>query len=378
LRQAQKMEAVGQLAGGIAHDFNNLLTGILSFSDLILQELREGDPIRSDVEQIRDAGQRAAALTRQLLAFSRRQVLQPKSLSLNTILEDLSSTLRRLLGGGVALEIVPDPTLWYVMADPSQLEQVIVNLIVNARDAMPKGGRVTITTANCRVGTDGPERAGGVRPGAYATLAVTDTGVGMDVATQARIFEPFFSTKEHAAGTGLGLSSVYGIVEQSGGYITVESAPGRGSTFTLYLARHNQQGTAVLAALGRRSLPVGTETILLVEDEASVRTSARRLLERQGYTVVEARHGVEALQIAEEPGRSFDLVVTDVVMPEMGGRELVERLRARQPSLKVLFMSGYTERAITVDGTMPPGTGFVEKPFTVDQLIRRLRKILDD
>jgi CheY-like chemotaxis protein len=243
---------------------------------------------------------------------------------------------------------------------------------------MPKGGRVTITTANCRVGSDGPERAAGVRPGAYATLAVSDTGIGMDVATQARIFEPFFTTKEHAAGTGLGLSSVYGIVEQSGGYITVESAPGRGSTFTLYFARHNQPGTGVMAALGRRSLPVGTETILLVEDEASVRTSARRLLERQGYTVVEARHGVEALQIAEEPGRSFDLVVTDVVMPEMGGRELVERLRARQPSLKVLFMSGYTERAITVDGTMPPGTGFVEKPFTVDQLIRRLRKILDD
>jgi two-component system, cell cycle sensor histidine kinase and response regulator CckA len=378
LRQAQKMEAVGQLAGGIAHDFNNLLTGILSFSDLVLQEVRQGDPIRSDIEQIRHAGQRAAALTRQLLAFSRRQILQPKVLSLNAVLDDVSGMLRRLLGGGISLEIVPDPGLWYVMADPGQLEQVLVNLIVNARDAMPKGGRVTITTANCRVSPEGPERAGGVRPGTYATLSVADTGVGMDIATQARIFEPFFSTKETGAGPGLGLSSVYGIVEQSGGNITVESAPGRGSTFTIYLPRHNETNIAVTGALDRRSLPVGSETILLVEDEASVRTSARRLLERHGYTVVEARHGVEALQLAEEPGRYFDLVVTDVVMPEMGGRELVERLRARQPSLKVLFMSGYTERAISVDGTMPPGTAFVEKPFTVDQLIRRLRKVLDD
>jgi two-component system cell cycle sensor histidine kinase/response regulator CckA len=202
--------------------------------------------------------------------------------------------------------------------------------------------------------------------------------VGMDIATQARIFDPFFTTKETGAGSGLGLSSVYGIVEQSGGHITVESAPGRGSTFTIYLPRHNETNIAVTGAVDRRSLPVGSETILLVEDETSVRTSARRLLERHGYTVVEARHGVEALRLAEEPGRYFDLVVTDVVMPEMGGRELVERLRARQPSLKVLFMSGYTERAISADGTMPPGTAFVEKPFTVDQLIRRLRKALDD
>jgi two-component system, cell cycle sensor histidine kinase and response regulator CckA len=378
LRQAQKMEAVGQLAGGIAHDFNNLLTGILSFSDLILQEIRPGDPIRSDLEQIRHAGQRAAALTRQLLAFSRRQILQPKVLSLNSILDELSGMLRRLLGSEIPLEIIPDPGLWYVIADPGQLEQVLVNLIVNARDATPKGGRVRITTANCRVSPESPERAGGVRPGAYATLAVADTGVGMDIATQARIFDPFFTTKETGAGSGLGLSSVYGIVEQSGGHITVESAPGRGSTFMIYLPRHNETNIALTGAMDRRSLPVGSETILLVEDETSVRTSARRLLERHGYSVVEARHGVEALQLAEEPGRYFDLVVTDVVMPEMGGRELVERLRARQPSLKVLFMSGYSERAISADGTMPPGTAFVEKPFTVDQLIRRLRKVLDD
>jgi two-component system, cell cycle sensor histidine kinase and response regulator CckA len=378
LRQAQKMEAVGQLAGGIAHDFNNLLTGILSFSDLVLQEVRAGDPIRSDIEQIRHAGQRAAALTRQLLAFSRRQILQPKVLSLNSILDELTGMLRRLLGSGITLEVAPDPGLWYVMADPGQIEQVLANLIMNARDATSRGGRVTITTANCRVSPEGPERAGGVRPGTYATLAVADTGVGMDIATQARIFEPFFTTKETGAGPGLGLSSVYGIVEQSGGHITVESAPGRGSTFTIYLPRHNETNIAHTGSVDRRSLPVGSETILLVEDETSVRTSARRLLERHGYTVVEARHGVEALQLAEEPGRSFDLVVTDVVMPEMGGRELVERLRARQPSLKVLFMSGYTERAISADGTMPAGTAFVEKPFTVDQLIRRLRKVLDD
>ncbi len=221
-------------------------------------------------------------------------------------------------------------------------------------------------------------RAGGVRPGAYATLSVTDTGVGMDVATQARIFQPFFATRDENAGAAFDLSSVYDVVEQNGGHVTVQSAPGRGATFTIYLPRYNEQGGSGIGVVDRRSLPVGSETLLLVEDEAAVRASARRLLERYGYTVIEARHGLEALRLAEESGQRFDLVLTDVVMPEMGGRELVERLRARHPGLKVLFMSGYSERAVAVDGTMPPGTGFVEKPFTVEQLIRRLRKILDD
>jgi PAS domain S-box-containing protein len=378
LRHAQKMEAVGQLAGGIAHDFNNLLTGILSYSELVLQELRPGDPLRGDLEQIRHAGQRAAALTRQLLAFSRRQVLQPRVLSLNTTVSELDTMLRRLLGADVSIEAELDPGLWYVMADPGQLEQVLVNLVVNARDAMPEGGVVTITTANLQLHAEDDARGNGVRPGSYVTLSVHDTGVGMDVPTQARIFDPFFTTKEPGKGTGLGLSTVYGIVEQSGGHIAVESAPGQGATFTIFLPRHEPgPGFAVLGQADRRSLPTGVETLLLVEDEAAVRSSARRLLERHGYTVVEARHGRDALRIVEEGERRIDLVLTDLVMPEMGGRELAERLRARHPGIKVLFMSGYSERAVTSDGTMPPGTGFVEKPFTVEQLIRRTREILD-
>jgi two-component system cell cycle sensor histidine kinase/response regulator CckA len=377
LRHAQKLEAVGQLAGGIAHDFNNLLTGILSYSDLVLQELRPGDPLRGDLEQIRHAGERAAALTRQLLAFSRRQVLQPRVLSLNASVTELDSMLHRLLGTDVTLQTELDPALWHVLADPGQLEQVLVNLVVNARDAMPGGGRVTITTANLQLHATDDARGNGVRPGAYVTLAVRDTGVGMDVPTQARVFDPFFTTKEPGKGTGLGLSTVYGIVEQSGGHIAVESAPGQGSTFTIFLPRHTGPALAAPPRPDRRSLPRGTETLLLVEDEAAVRSSARRLLERHGYTVIEARHGVDALRIVEEGQRRVDLVITDLVMPEMGGRELVERLRARHPAMKVLFMSGYSERAVTQDGTMPPGTGFVEKPFTVEQLTRRTREILD-
>ena len=377
LRQAQKMEAVGRLAGGVAHDFNNLLTGILSYADLVLQELHADEPIRADLEQIRHAGERAAALTRQLLAFSRRQVLQPRVLSLNTSVAELEPMLRRLLGADVTLETALDPALGYVLADPGQLEQVLVNLVVNARDAMPNGGRVTVATANLQLQAADDARGNGVRPGAYVTLSVSDTGVGMDVPTQARIFEPFFTTKGAGKGTGLGLSTVYGIVEQSGGHIAVESAPGRGATFTIFLPRHVGAAANDGAREDRRGLPSGTETLLLVEDEAAVRGSVRRLLERQGYTVVEARHGADALRIVESGEWPIDLVLTDLVMPEMGGRELVERLRARQPALKVLYMSGYTERAVTVDGVMPPDTGFVEKPFTIEQLARRTREILD-
>jgi PAS domain S-box-containing protein len=377
LRHSQKMEAIGRLAGGIAHDFNNLLTGLLSYSDLVLQELHQDDPIRADVEQIRHAGQRAAALTRQLLAFSRRQVLQPRVLSLNGVVSELEATLRRLLGPEVVLETQLDPELWYVLADPGQLEQVLVNLVLNARDAMPGGGRVTIRTANLQLEAADAARANGVRPGAYVTLSVRDTGEGMDVPTQARIFEPFFTTRAGGRSSGLGLSTVYGIVEQSGGHIAVESAPGQGATFTVGLPRHDGVGGLAPGHADRRSLPGGTETLLLVEDEAAVRSSARRLLERHGYRVVEARHGADALRIAEAGTPKIDLVITDLVMPEMGGRELVERLRARNPGLKVLYMSGYSERAVSVDGMLPPGTGFVEKPFTVEQLTRRTREILD-
>jgi two-component system cell cycle sensor histidine kinase/response regulator CckA len=377
LRQAQKMEAVGQLAGGIAHDFNNLLTAILSYCDLLLEEVRQGDPIRADIEQIRQAGQRAAGLTRQLLAFSRRQVLQPKVLSLNSVADGTEGMLRRLVGSDIVVDFSLDPGLWHVLADPSQLEQVLVNLVVNARDAMPHGGRIGISTANRELKADSPERPNGVRPGSYVAMTVSDTGVGIEPGMHARIFEPFFTTKEPGRGTGLGLSTVYGIVQQSGGQVTVSSAPGKGATFTVLLPRHIGGEPAPSSKVDRRRLPGGTETLLLVEDEAAVRSSARRLLERQGYSVLEARHGADALRIVEESGRPIDLVVTDLVMPEMGGKELAERLRAHRPGLKVLFMSGYTEKAISAGGAMPPNTGFVEKPFTVEQLMRRLREILD-
>jgi two-component system cell cycle sensor histidine kinase/response regulator CckA len=378
LRQAQKMEAVGQLAGGIAHDFNNLLTAILSYCELLLEEVRQGDPIRADIEQIRQAGQRAAGLTRQLLAFSRRQVLQPKVLSLNAVVENTEPMLRRLIGADIVLEISVQPGPWHVLADPGQLEQVLVNLVVNARDAMPRGGRISVATINCELKSDSAERPNGVRPGSYVALEVRDTGVGIDPANHARVFEPFFTTKEPGKGTGLGLSTVYGIVQQSGGHVTVESAPGKGATFTVLLPRHLGGEPHPTSKLDRRRLPGGTETLLLVEDEAAVRSSARRLLERQGYTVLEARHGADALRIVEESGRQIDLVVTDLVMPEMGGRELAERLRTHRPGLRVLFMSGYTEKVIASGGVMPPNTGFVEKPFTVEQLMRRLREILDE
>jgi two-component system, cell cycle sensor histidine kinase and response regulator CckA len=378
LRQAQKMEAVGQLAGGIAHDFNNLLTAILSYCELLLEEIRQGDPIRGDIEQIRQAGQRAAGLTRQLLAFSRRQVLQPKVLSLNAVVESTDGMLHRLIGADILLEIRCEPGLWHVLADPGQLEQVLVNLVVNARDAMPRGGRILVTTQNRELRADSLLRGNGVRPGSYVALTVRDTGVGIDPANHARVFEPFFTTKEPGKGTGLGLSTVYGIVQQSGGHVAVESAPGEGAMFTVLLPRHLGGEPATASRVDRRRLPGGTETLLLVEDEAAVRSSARRLLERQGYTVLEARHGGDALRIVEESGRQVDLVVTDLVMPEMGGKELAERLRAHRPGLKVLFMSGYTEKVIAAGGIMPPNTGFVEKPFTVEQLMRRLREILDE
>ena len=364
-QQTQRLEAVGRLAGGIAHDFNNLLTGILSYSDLILQELRPRDPIRSDVEQIRDAGQRAAGLTRQLLAFSRRQLMRPQVVSLNATVTELEPMLQRLLGNEVALETELDPDLGKVLVDPSQVEQALVNLILNARDAMPSGGRIRLGTANAELAGE-----------SYVTLSISDSGVGMDPATRARIFEPFFTTKHGGGGRGLGLSTVYGIVEQSGGRITVESEPGQGAVFTLYFPGYWGPEPAIGTADQRRP-EVGTETLLLVEDEAAVRTSVRRLLEWHGYTVLEARNGADALRVYEAHEGRIDLVLTDVVMPEMGGHELVERLRARRPDLRVLFMSGYSERAFTSNGSIPPGTGYLEKPFTVETLMRRLREVLD-
>ncbi|HEU5303066.1 MAG TPA: PAS domain S-box protein, partial [Gemmatimonadales bacterium] len=375
IRSAQKMEAVGQLAGGIAHDFNNLLTGILSYTDLILQELRPADPIRGDVEQIRDAGRRAATLTRQLLAFSRRQLLQPRVVSLNTTIRDLEPMLARLLGPAIALETELDPGLGNVHIDPARLEQVLVNLALNAKDAMPEGGQVRITTSNIPEESPPSRRQDG--PGAgLVRLTVSDTGAGMDVATQTRIFEPFFTTKQASSGTGLGLSTVYGIVEQSGGHISVESAPGQGATFTITLPPYTGSEPAVTTS-DWRTPPGGKETLLLVEDEAPIRDSVKRLLEWHGYTVIEARNGVDALTIYENSQTGIDLVLTDLVMPEMGGSELVERIRAHNPEVRVLFMSGYADRPVTDNGSDYDGTGFVEKPFTVETLIRRLREVLD-
>jgi two-component system, cell cycle sensor histidine kinase and response regulator CckA len=364
LQQDQRLEAVGRLAGGIAHDFNNLLTGILSYSDLILQELRPGDPIRSDVEQIRDAGHRAAGLTRQLLAFSRRQLLHPRVLSLNAMVTELEPMLQRLLGTDVALVTELSPALGNVLVDPTQVEQALVNLILNARDALPAGGQVRIVTANAELEGE-----------PFVSLSVSDTGIGIDQATQARIFEPFFTTKQ-GGGRGLGLSTVYGIVEQGGGRITVESAPAQGSTFTMYFPRYSGPEEPI-GTLPQRMPEVGTETLLLVEDEAAVRSSVRRLLEWHGYTVLEARNGAEALRVYQAHEGRIDLILTDVVMPEMGGHELVERLRESRPDLRVLFMSGYAERAFISDGSMPVGTGYLEKPFTVETLMRRLREVLD-
>jgi PAS domain S-box-containing protein len=365
VQNAQRLDAVGRLAGGIAHDFNNLLTGILSYSDLILQELRPSDPIRNDVEQIRDAGQRAAGLTRQLLAFSRRQLLRPRVVSLNTTVAELEPMLQRLLGAEVKLETGLDPDLGNIFVDPAQLEQALVNLVLNARDAMPAGGQLRISTMNAELDGD-----------SFVAVTVSDTGVGIEPSAQPRIFEPFFTTKQGGGGRGLGLSTVYGIVEQSGGHITVDSAPGQGATFTMYFPRYWGPEAAIGTA-DQRMPDVGTETLLLVEDEAAVRASVRRLLEWHGYTVLEARNGADALRVYEANESNIDLVLTDVVMPEMGGHELVERLRARHPDLRVVFMSGYAERAFTSNGSIPSGTGYLEKPFTVETLMRRLREVLD-
>jgi two-component system cell cycle sensor histidine kinase/response regulator CckA len=364
-QHSQRLEAVGRLAGGIAHDFNNLLTGILSYSDLILQELRPDDPLLKDVEQIRDAGQRAAGLTRHLLAFSRRQLLRPRVVSLNAMVTELAPMLQRLLGTDVALETELDPELGNVFVDPAQMEQTLINLTLNARDAMPSGGQLWIGTSN----TD-------LEGEPYIALSVSDTGVGMDPETQARIFEPFFTTKQGGGGRGLGLATVHGAVEQSGGRILVDSAPGQGTTFTIYLPRHWSTEAAIGTA-EQRMPEVGTETLLLVEDESAVRTSIRRLLEWHGYTVIEARNGADALNVYNAHEGNIDLVLTDVVMPEMGGYELIEQLRARRPDLRVLFMSGYTDRPPISDGSIPPRTGYLEKPFTVETLMRRLRQVLD-
>jgi len=377
LRQAQKMEAIGQLTGGIAHDFNNMLTVILGYSELLLKSLPTDAPLRDHVEQVKEAGERASLLTKQLLAFSRKQVLQPKVLDLNAVLTNMDRMLQRMIGEDITLVAVPSPGLWRVYADPSQVEQVMMNLAVNARDAMRNGGKVTIETANVELDDAYAREHVSVQPGPYVMLAVSDTGCGMDAETQARIFEPFFTTKEPGKGTGLGLSTVYGIVKQSRGYIWVYSEVGRGTAFKIYLPRGEGAVETVEPGVAPAKTVRGSETILLAEDDHAVRALLRSTLQEHGYTVLEAHHGKHAIQVCEQHAGPIHLLVTDVVMPEMSGREVAEHLKPSRPNMKVLFMSGYTDKAIVHHGELDPGTAFLQKPFTPDALASKVREVLD-
>jgi PAS domain S-box-containing protein len=378
LRHAQKMEAVGRLAGGIAHDFNNLLMVIQGYGDLLADRLPMSNPLRRNAEQIQVAAQRATSLTRQLLAFSRKQMLAPTVLNVRTVVADMEKILRRLIGEDVVLKTSSAPDLWCVKADRGQIEQVILNLAVNARDAMPKGGRLTIETANVELGSSFAPRKDVCTPGQYVMLAVTDSGCGMDPETQAHIFEPFFTTKESGKGTGLGLATVYGIVKQSGGYIWVYSEPGQGATFKVYLPRTEEE--AVPSGRERRTeMPVlqhGSETILLVEDEDGVRELAREYLEASGYKVIEAEEGHTALELAAMHAGPIHLLMTDIVMPGISGREVAERIAHIRPGIKVLFMSGYTDQAVIHHGMLGPDAILLQKPFTLATLTSKLREIL--
>jgi two-component system, cell cycle sensor histidine kinase and response regulator CckA len=376
LRQSQKMDAVGRLAGGVAHDFNNLLSVILSYSGLTLEELKPGDPLREYLDEIKAAGERAAALTRQLLAFSRQQVLQPRVIDLDQIVIGMKSMLGRLLGEDIELSVLSAPGLGRVLADPGQLEQVVMNLAVNARDAMPAGGKLTFEASNIELSEEYVGTHLGALPGAYVMLAVSDTGTGMDAATQARIFEPFFTTKEQGKGTGLGLSTVFGIVKQSGGHIGVYSELGRGTTFKVYIPRTDRVEIARLAR-GPAAAVGGSETILFVEDEENVRVVACAILRRNGYHVLEASNGGEAFLIAKDFPGMVHLLLTDVVMPRMSGRVLAEHLTPLRPDMKILFASGYTDDTIVRHGVLEAGVAFLQKPFTSETLLHRVREVLD-
>jgi signal transduction histidine kinase/CheY-like chemotaxis protein len=380
LRQAQKMEAVGRLAGGLAHDLNNLMTVVTGYAELFLMETGEEDPRRAEIKEIRGAGERAAKLVGQLLAFSRKQVLQPMVLDLNDVVEGMEGMLRRLIGEDIETRCALAPDLWRIHADPSQLEQVILNLAVNARDAMPGGGKLTIETANKVLDGAYARRHIGMEPGNYVMLVVSDTGVGMDAETRERVFEPFFTTKTKAKGTGLGLSVVYGIVKQSHGHIWVYSEPGKGSVFKIYLPR--MKATESEAEETRRTpgpvqIPRGRETILLVEDEGLVLGLAERILRGQGYLVVAAQSAADALTACQTHPESIDLLLTDVVMPGEGGKALAARLQEIHPQMKVLYMSGYADDAIVHHGALEPGAHFLQKPFTPEGLARKVREVLD-
>ena len=378
LHQAQKMEAIGRLAGGIAHDFNNLLMVISGYSEFLLERLGPDPRLRGPAQEISNATQRATSLTRQLLAFSRKQILAPKVLDLNEAVTENLKMLTRMIGEDIDLVMVPGPALGAVRADPGQIDQVIMNLAVNARDAMPQGGKLTIETANVTLDESFARIHSPLVPGEYVMLSISDTGTGMDSETQSRIFEPFFTTKG-AKGTGLGLSTVYGIVKQSGAYIFVESQPQRGTAFRAYFPRADvrEEVAAVPEFPGLPRAERGQETILLVEDEVNLRHLARQYLEKQGYRILEAEDGAAALQIAAGHKDKIDLLLTDVVMPGMNGRELATQITAQRPDVRVLYMSGYTENAIGHDGLLDAGITLLQKPFSLPTLKDRVRELMD-
>jgi signal transduction histidine kinase/ActR/RegA family two-component response regulator len=377
LLQAQKMEAVGQLAGGVAHDFNNLLTVIMSYSSMLLADGGPADANRGDIQAISDAAARAAALTRQLLAFSRKQVLQLQAVDVNAVVTDVEKMLRRLIGEDISLSTHLDPHLALINADPGQLEQVILNLAVNARDAMPDGGALTLTTDNADLSDEHGDRHLGAAPGKYIMLAVTDTGTGMTREVQQRLFEPFYTTKGAGKGTGLGLATVHGIVKQLGGDVYVYSELGHGTTFKVYFPHLTTTPDPVVTAMEQREAPRGSETILLAEDDDALRSLGARVLGAFGYNVLVARTGGDALRIVAEHVGPIDLVATDVVMPEMSGSQLVEKVLKARPGIRVLFMSGYTDDEVMRRGVIDGATAFLQKPFTPDMLAHKVRAVLD-
>ncbi|MBI1790268.1 MAG: response regulator [Acidobacteria bacterium] len=377
LRLSQKLEAVGQLAGGVAHDFNNLLTVIQGYGQMLREALAAGHDGIGMLDEMLRASDRAAGLTRQLLAFSRKQILEPKVLNLNGVIGEVEKMLRRLIGENIEIRTLLEPRLGMVKVDQGQIEQVIVNLAVNARDAMPEGGELIIETSNADLEEAGSNHHDRMEPGRYVLLAVRDTGIGMDKATQAQIFEPFFTTKERGKGTGMGLATTYGIVKQSGGYIWVDSGLGRGSTFRVYLPRTGEEAAAWVSKPAFQAPVTGHETVLVVEDEPSVRDLVQRLLQMQGYTVLAAGLPGEALEIVRERGASINLLLTDVLMPQMDGKQLAEQARSLRPGLKVLYMSGYADETIVSHGVLEPGAALLHKPFQVGELVRKVREVLD-